>query len=228
MSEWWTYRPSDFLMFAPRTYWRLFEMQNEALWPAQAIVAVLVLALFIGLWRRHGTALRMGAAGLALAWAAVAYTFLWQRYMPINWAASAFAWAFGLQALGLFALSSRHSVQPALQPLRQRAGLGLVAWAWLAHPLLVFAAGRPWVQGEVIGLAPDPTAIATMGLLLCAEATTRGARALLGLLRAGALAWLVLSAATLATMGSVQAAVPLAAALLAGLVLWHAAQCPPR
>ena len=25
MSEWWTYRPSDFLLFAPRTYYRLFE-----------------------------------------------------------------------------------------------------------------------------------------------------------------------------------------------------------
>ena len=42
MSEWWTYRPSDFLMFAPRTYWRLFELHNEAWWPAQPL---LVLAL---------------------------------------------------------------------------------------------------------------------------------------------------------------------------------------
>ena len=32
MSEWWTYRLSDFLMFSPRTYHRLFELHNaEAL-----------------------------------------------------------------------------------------------------------------------------------------------------------------------------------------------------
>jgi len=35
MSEWWTYRPEDFLLFSPRVYWRLFELHNEALWPAQ-------------------------------------------------------------------------------------------------------------------------------------------------------------------------------------------------
>ena len=28
MSEWWTYRISDFLMFAPATYWRLVELHN--------------------------------------------------------------------------------------------------------------------------------------------------------------------------------------------------------
>ena len=28
MSEWWTYRPSDFLLFSARTYWRLFELHN--------------------------------------------------------------------------------------------------------------------------------------------------------------------------------------------------------
>jgi hypothetical protein len=29
MSEWWTYRPEDFLLFSPRVYWRMFELQNE-------------------------------------------------------------------------------------------------------------------------------------------------------------------------------------------------------
>jgi hypothetical protein len=40
MSEWWTYRPSDFLLFAPRTYYRLFELYNSEIWPLQ-IVALL-------------------------------------------------------------------------------------------------------------------------------------------------------------------------------------------
>lgn len=216
MSEWWTYRPHDFLMFAPRTYWRLFELQNEALWPAQWLGALLALVLVFGLWRRHGPALRAGALGLALAWAWVAYGFFWQRYAAINWAANGFAWAFGLQALGLLALPFQHAVRATAATVRHRIGLGLLLWALLAHPLLPFAFGRPWMQAEVIGLAPDPTAIATLGLLLGIDA---GPRALLLLLRAGALAWLLVSAATLATMGSVQVVVPLAATLLAGLAL---------
>ena len=34
MSEWWSYSPSDFLLFSARTYYRLFEIHNAALWPA--------------------------------------------------------------------------------------------------------------------------------------------------------------------------------------------------
>ena len=29
MQEWWTYRPADFLLFSPRTYWRLFELATR-------------------------------------------------------------------------------------------------------------------------------------------------------------------------------------------------------
>ena len=28
MSEWWSYRPSDFLMFSPTAYWRLVQRYN--------------------------------------------------------------------------------------------------------------------------------------------------------------------------------------------------------
>ncbi len=35
MSEWWTYTLSDFLLFSARTYYRLFELYNRDVWPAQ-------------------------------------------------------------------------------------------------------------------------------------------------------------------------------------------------
>jgi hypothetical protein len=31
MSEWWTYSLWDFLLFSPRTYYRLFELYNLAI-----------------------------------------------------------------------------------------------------------------------------------------------------------------------------------------------------
>lgn len=45
MSEWWTYRLSDFLMFSSRSYWRLIELTNRDAWPAHllAILAGLVM-----------------------------------------------------------------------------------------------------------------------------------------------------------------------------------------
>ena len=37
MSEWWTYSLSDFLLFSPRTYRRLFELYNAQVWPAHLV-----------------------------------------------------------------------------------------------------------------------------------------------------------------------------------------------
>ena len=35
MSEWWTYRLSSFLLFSPRTWFRMHELYNADIWPAQ-------------------------------------------------------------------------------------------------------------------------------------------------------------------------------------------------
>ena len=99
MAEWWTYSLSDFLLFSPRTYYRLFELYNRAIWPMQ-LVALALGAAILGL-------LRVGAAWqgravavlLAACWAFVAWAFLLERYSTINWAASYFAVAFLLEAL---------------------------------------------------------------------------------------------------------------------------------
>ena len=51
MTEWWTYRPSDFLMFAPETYWRLVERYNLDVWPLQLLALALraLVLQYIGL-----------------------------------------------------------------------------------------------------------------------------------------------------------------------------------
>jgi len=208
VSEWWTYRPADFLMFSPRVYWRLFESLNQSLWPASLLGVAVALAWLLWFTRAGlGAAPRASALVLGLCWLGVAWLFLWQRYAPINWAAQAFAAAFVLQGLGLLAWAGVGRPRASLSRLRCRAGLGLGLWALLGYPLLAGLGGRPWSQAEVFGLAPDPTAIGTLGWLL-----------LLGghpALWAVPLLWCAVTAATLATMGSAQALVPLTAALLA-------------
>ncbi len=219
MSEWWTYRPSDLLMFAPRTYWRLFELHNEALWPAHVLPALLALVLAWALRRPKPALLRAGLAALAACWALVAWAFLWQRYTPINTAAGALAIAWALPALGLLVLALAGGTRAASDAVRLRTGLALLAWAVLAHPWLALIAGRPWTQAEAFGIAPDPTAIGSLGVLLGLGSSQRLARGLLMALRAAALAWCAVSAATLWTMGSAQGWVPAAAAGVAFAVL---------
>jgi hypothetical protein len=215
VSEWWTYRPSDLLMFAPRTYWRLFELHNEALWPAPWLTALVGLFMAGALWRGRINAVRLGLCLLAACWALVAWAFLWQRFAPINSAASSFAMAFALQAGALLALSLMGGIRVANGAARQTTGPALLAWAVLVHPFLAVLSGRPWAQAEFFGLAPDPTAIGTLGVLLCLTSGRQAARCLLGALWTIACLWCAVSAATLWTMGSAQGWVPALGAVLA-------------
>ena len=45
MTEWWTYRPRDFVLFSEPVYWRLFELANAALWPLLYLPSAVGLAL---------------------------------------------------------------------------------------------------------------------------------------------------------------------------------------
>jgi len=225
VAEWWTYRPSDFLMFSPRIYWRLFESINLFAWPLQP----LLIAAGLGwlrlqsrgpagtAWSRRTTLVLALVLALVLSrcWLFVAWAFLWQRFAPIQWVATGYATAFALQGAGWLVLAWQDGLRASTEVARRRIGTGLGLWALLAHPLLALADGRPWQQAEVFGLAPDPTAIGTLAVLLLVRAEAARTRAWLRLLWLVPLGWCAVSAATLATMGSWQAAVPLAAAALA-------------
>jgi hypothetical protein len=76
--------------------------------------------------------------------------------------------------------------------------LGLVA-AFAGYPLLAPLSGRPWLQAEVAGLAPDATVAATFALMLLA---TRPPWVLLAI----PCVWAAVSAATLWTLGAVEQA----------------------
>ena len=193
MSEWWTYRLSSFLLFSPRTYSRLFELHNAAIWPSQIValalgVAILVLAKRPGAWR--GRAI---AAILAACWGFVAWAFHYRQYATINWAATYFAIAFGIEALLIGWIGIARGALPARSgdPLARRMGLGAFIFALVVQPALGLWAGRHWTQVELLGVAPDPTVVATMGLLLGA-ARMRALSLLVPLLWcavSGAFAW---------------------------------------
>ncbi len=213
MSEWWTYELSDFLLFSPRTYYRLFELYNRDVWPAQILAFALGIGILV-LWQQG----RVISAILVGLWLWVAWAYLLVRYDTINWAGSYFALGFGLQALLLvWSGVVRNLLQ--LRPRGDRlgaAGLAIFLFALIGQPLIGPLAAREWAQAEIFGLAPDPTVVGTLGLVVAAR------RALWALLVIPCI-WCAISGATLWAMQSPDAFVTPCAAVLALLLTgWKA------
>jgi Family of unknown function (DUF6064) len=215
MSEWWTYSLSDFLLFSPRTYYRLFELYNSAIWPLQLValalgVVILVLLLRDVLLRDVAWRGRAIAAMLAACWLWVAWAYFVKRYETINWAADYFAIGFAVEAL-LLVWSGIALDRLRFRPTRDLiglAGLCIFLFALFVHPLIGPLAGRAWLQVELFGVAPDPTAVATTGVLVAAHRTHWELLVI-------PLLWCAISGATLWTMQSTDALVVPAVATLA-------------
>jgi len=215
MSEWWTYRLTSFLLFSPRTYYRLIELYNLAIWPAQLAgiaIGLAILGLLIGK-RRHCE--RIIAGLLAVCWLWIALAFHYQRYAQINWAATWFAVAFGCEALLLVVvgvLANRLAFQTARGGVAWLA-TSIIAVAVVGYPLLAALTGRPWTAAEMFGVAADPTAIASVAVLALVRGRIRWLLLVIPVL------WCAVAAATLWAMNAPQGWIVLAAGLLA---LWPA------
>ncbi len=199
----------DLLPFEPRVYWRLFALENEALCPVQPALLAAGAALLLRFLLGNRPSGRWVGPALGAAWLWTGWHFVALRYGSVNWAAPTLAWGFYAQGVLLAALglSGRLSF-PRRGPV---AGLGLAAAALLVWPLLAPLDGRPWREAEIVAIAPDPTAIATLGLLaLVARSRCTAFLCVLPAL------WLAVSALTLFAMGAWQGWAVLAA-LLAGL-----------
>lgn len=171
MSEWWTYSPSDFLLFSARVYYRLFELHNRDLWPAQILTLALGLAILCLMVRptRHGD--RFVFATLGALWIWIAWSFLWERYATINWASVYVAPLFVLQGVALIWIGAvRGHLQFVEKPgVLELISSGLFAFSLIAYPLLASLMGRSWQGAEIFGIAPDPTAAATLAVLAYAR-----------------------------------------------------------
>jgi multidrug transporter EmrE-like cation transporter len=192
MSEWWTYRLYDFLLFTPRTYYRLFELYNAAIWPVQLLAIAIGVLLILMCARGAG---RAAALVLVSVWLWVAVAFLALRYATINWAATYAAWGFGIQAALLLWLAARGRFDPP-PSFARRLGLGLIGFAVFIEPLSGLVLGRPLRQIELFATTPDATVVATLGALLALRPRRRWLLMIIPVL------WCLLTGLTLLAMSA--------------------------
>lgn len=213
MAEWSTYSLSSFLLFSPRTWQRLLELHNLDWWPLHLATIAGGGAILVLLQRPTLSAARVAVGLLAVFWLWVAWAFLLQRYATINWAATWFAAAFALEGFALLGVATLwRQPRPPAAAWPRRAGAGLLGFALVAMPLLAWLPGRTWTEAQVLGMMPDPTVVATLGVLLCLRPPAAGVLLLVPL------AWSVVSGATLWAMGTADAALlPAAGAVTVAL-----------
>jgi hypothetical protein len=204
-----SYRLHDLLMFSAETYFRLFEVINRQWWPAPVVGAMVAWVVFAAALGRQVP--RHASVLLALAWVAVALLYFREGFAGIHWLGNWWMAGFSLQALAWLAWAVAVRPTYACGGMQRRLGLGLLGAA-AAWPFVAIALERPIWQLEIVGFAPDPTVLMSLGLLSTLQPSRRWA---LGL-SIVPLGWCVFSGATLWTMAQPHALVlPLAGAATA-------------
>ncbi|MDX1540282.1 MAG: DUF6064 family protein, partial [Geminicoccaceae bacterium] len=145
-----------------------FAQYNAALWPLPVAAVLLALAALVLAFRpvRHGD--RIVSSLLVLAWLWTGYGYHYLQFAQINFAAPIYAGFFLLQGLLLAwtGLARGHLAFGFRSDAFRWLGLLLALAAALAVPLADGLLGYGWESVRIVGLAPTPTAVFTLGLLL--------------------------------------------------------------
>ena len=159
------------LPYSAEALFALYGQYNVAIWPIQILFLVLALVGLVLAARPVPRSSRVIGLILALSWAWTGIAFHLQHFGLINFAAPLFAALFVLQALLLV-----WGLSPRLRPDESRSrppavtvvAAGLVAL--MLVPVLDWVAGNPWPELRLFGVAPEPTVLFTLVMLLLVRA----------------------------------------------------------
>jgi len=156
------------LPFTTRDFFAVFAGYNAEIWPAQIVAYLLggLVLIAVTLRWRHAASFALGVLAVFWAWNGIAYHFY--HFAIINPAAYGFTALFLAQA-GLLAAAAFYSEPLRVEPARPL--YAVVAWALILYAVAVYEwlghlAGHGLMDGPMFGVAPCPTAIFTIGILL--------------------------------------------------------------
>lgn len=154
--------------FTIEQFFGVFVAYNAAIWPAQIVAYLLGLFAFAAFWSQRPMASRLILSILAVMWAwnGIGYHLLF--FTTINPAAMLFAVLFVLQAIlfAIGAVAAKGMRSEVRRDFRSFAALAFIVYAMLIYPVLGIQAGHGLMAGPMFGVAPCPTTIFTIGMLL--------------------------------------------------------------
>ena len=172
MNEWTSYQLQDFIPFTADVYLRLLERMGETFWPLHlCTLAAGLTALFLALTDRS----RVACALIAPLWCFVGVAYFSDRYSELNWAGRYIGQAFIVEGVILILIAITAvgiEKAPSFRSPAAITGILLTVCGLILYPLIGPLLGGSWLGAETFGIHADPTAVATLGLILL---TLRGA-----------------------------------------------------
>jgi hypothetical protein len=159
------------LPFSRVEFLGIFSDYNESIWPLQIIAAALGAAAIALPFSRKAWASRSIATILAILWAAVGVGYHWLFFSSINPAAYLFGGLFLVAAL-IFVIEGtvRNRIRFEVSwDSRGWSALILSAYSFVVYPLVGLLVTHPYPETPLFGVAPCPTTIFTLALLIVAS-----------------------------------------------------------
>jgi hypothetical protein len=164
MADWLSYSITDFIPFSRDSYLRLAQLYNARFAPFVVFGQALGLAVLVMVWRTDAWRLRLALGGFALSWLWIGWAYQIESLAPLLWRGEVLGIAFALQS-GLLMAAALLPFPGDAPPVMQRwIGFHLLLLAILLSLPLGLLADRSWSELAWFGTAPDPTAVATLGL----------------------------------------------------------------
>ena len=163
------------LPYSVEVYFASMAQYNRLWFPEAIIVVLLVLVAFAlvaqPLSGRKGNSARLVGAILAAAWVWVGGAHQLQHMATLNFMAPIYGGAWIVQG-GLIAFTFTVLGRVRFRfggDVRGWTGLALAVFGLFGYPLVVLSLGYGWRALPLAGMAPDPTAIFTAGILAAAR-----------------------------------------------------------
>lgn len=157
--------------FTTAQFLGVFQTYNAAIWPLQVVMFGLALIAIASIWGKWPIGARLVPAILGTMWAINSIGYHYSHFRVINPAATLFAAIFLVQAslLGFCAATRGHLQFAIKRDGRTFAGFAIIIYAVAIYPILGMLAGHGLMKGPMLGVAPCPTTIFTIGILVLAR-----------------------------------------------------------
>lgn len=158
------------LPFSRGEFFAVFEIYNNAIWPAQIAAYILGAAALLLLFRPNFANGRLISLILGIMWLWTGVYYHWIEFSRINEMAYLFGSVFVTQGASFIVYGT---IQGRMKfTLRNDpagwTGLAFIAYSMLLYPVIGKLAGESWMQIPEFGTAPCPITIFTFGMLLFA------------------------------------------------------------